>query len=134
MTTSDRHNYSTENNMVETVQRTAVSPFEITDETGAHWALDVGKSYTTNKWLVDGKVFVFSSYWLTVPPEHFGMDIEAQIACRRAEADQRLSKAADRLKKANDELDAAEREHRLASEAIDALAERPSATSTVEQK
>lgn len=108
--------------MVETVQRTAVSPFEITDDSGAHWALEIGKSYTTNKWLVDGEVFVFSTYWLKVPPECFGMDLTAQIACRRAEADARLSKAADRMKKANGELDAAEREHRLALEQIDAFA------------
>lgn len=116
--------------MVETVQRTAVTPFEITDETGAHWALEVGKSYTTNKWLVDGEVFVFSTYWLKVPPEHFGMDLSDQIACRRAEADERLSKAATRMKKANEELDAAEREHRLALEAIDAFAKATSNTSS----
>lgn len=116
--------------MVETVQRTAVAPFEITDEVGAHWALKVGESYTTNKWLVDGEVFVFSTYWLKVPPECFGMDLSAQIACRRAEADVRLSKAAARMKKANEELDVAEREHRLALESVDALAKPTPPTSS----
>lgn len=108
--------------MVETVHRTATKPFEITDQAGNHWALKVGKSYTTNKWLVDGGVFVFSTYWLTVPPECFGMDHDAQVAILRAEADERLRKASNRMAKANEELAAAEREHRLASEAIDAFA------------
>jgi hypothetical protein len=76
--------------MVETVRRVATQPWEITAKNGDHFALKVGKEYSTSRYFVEGQVFVFSSYWVRVPPECFGMGPKEQQQLKIDEANDRL--------------------------------------------
>lgn len=104
--------------MVAIVQRKAERPWEITAKNGDHFALEVGRTYTTAKHLVEDKVVVFSNYWLHVPAECFGMGPKEQQRARLDAANDRMREAARRLARANEELGAAEREQRLAWEEV----------------
>lgn len=104
--------------MVAIVQREATKPWEITAQNGDHFALEVGRTYTTAKHLVEDKVVVFSNYWLRVPAECFGMSTKEQKRARLEAANDRMREASKRLTRANEELDAAEREQRLAWEGV----------------
>ena len=53
-----------------TYNRICIKDWEITATNNDHFKLTRGKEYLTSE-EKDGKVVVFSSYWVRVPIEHF---------------------------------------------------------------
>jgi len=53
-------------------ERKCIKKFYIEDQEGSSLTLEKGKIYTTGP-VKDGKMFVFSRYWVVVPTEHFDM-------------------------------------------------------------
>ena len=58
--------------MVAIVEQLCVKSFEITAQNGDYWKAEQGKAYTTTAPSAEKEtVTVFSSFWVSVPKEHF---------------------------------------------------------------
>jgi hypothetical protein len=57
--------------MVEIVERVARRDWFIEDQQGNRQDVHAGKSYTTTRNVKDGKVVLFSSFWVPVPLDVF---------------------------------------------------------------
>ena len=58
--------------MVAIVEQLCIKSFEIKAENGDYWKAEQGETYTTTvPSEQDDAVTVFSSFWVSVPKEHF---------------------------------------------------------------
>lgn len=53
------------------LRRLCIRDWSVTAESGDHFEVKVGELYATSAAVKDGKVTVFSTYWVPVPAECF---------------------------------------------------------------
>ena len=56
---------------MKTYKRICIEDWEITAQDGDHFKVERGKEYLTSKVTDEGKVVVFSNFWVPVPVENF---------------------------------------------------------------
>lgn len=57
--------------MIDVVQRKCREAFSITAQNGDHFEIKPGNQYTTSLEGKDGKVMVFTNFWVRVPLKYF---------------------------------------------------------------
>jgi hypothetical protein len=104
--------------MVDTVEREAARDWFIADKFGNRQDVISGRKYTTTRWLHDDadEVMLFSSFWVWVPADVFGLSPHDVSRLRHERAEERIKTAALKISRARVELNAAEHELSMAQE------------------